>query len=240
MKRLAAIVILAVFAVPGIFAQIIDKPVATVKLTKIEVISVKQFRQKIEALEARTGSPIPVEEREKLLDLLVSEILINQAAARDNVTASQAELDARIELAKQSGGAGLNLNRELTDAEFRSLLQQSGMSWEEYQEQLKQAIIQQKYVLQRKKAFFDRIPEPNASEIEDFYESNKTAFVAPDMVRFQHVFIDTRILVIHQGCRVLVAPQNKEDLRRFLHLYRDSFNLRIGQEGHYAVPGRLL
>jgi parvulin-like peptidyl-prolyl isomerase len=194
MKRLAAIVLLSVVGASVLFAEIIDKPVATVKLTKIEVISVKQFRQKIEALEARRGSPIPVEEREKLLDLLVSEILINQAAAKDNVTATQAEVDARVALAKQSGGAGLNLNRELTDAEFRSLLQQSGMSWEDYQEQLKQAIVQQKYVLQRKKAFFDRIPEPSDSEVEDFYESNKTAFVAPDMVRFQHVFIDTRNL----------------------------------------------
>ncbi|MBN1834816.1 MAG: peptidylprolyl isomerase [Spirochaetales bacterium] len=194
MKRLAACVLFAALTAPAVFAQLIDKPVATVKLTKIEVISVKQFRQKIEALEARTGSSIPVEDRERLLDLLVSEILINQAAAKDNVTVSQAELDARIQLAKQTGGAGLNLNRELTDTEFRSLLQQSGMSWEQYVEQLEQAVIQQKYVLQKKKAFFDNIAQPSDREIEDFYESNKTAFVAPDMVRFQHVFIDTRNL----------------------------------------------
>jgi len=214
MKRLAAIVFIGALAAPGVFAQVIDKPAATVKLTKIEVISVKQFRQKIEALEARTGSPIPVADREKLLDLLISEILINQAAAKESVTASQAELDARIAMAKQSGGAGLNLNRELTDAEFRSLLQQSGMSWEEYQEQLKQAVIQQKYVLQKKKAFFDKIPEPDAREIEDFYESNKAAFVAPDMVRFQHIYIDTRNLASKDEKDK--ARQRAEDIYREL------------------------
>lgn len=194
MKRFALVALLVVLTVPGAFAQLIDKPVATVRLTKREVISAQQFRQKIQALEERTGSSISQEDRRKLLDLLVSEILVNQAAARDNVTASQAEVDARIELAKQSGGMGLNLNRELTDAEFRSLLQQSGMSFEEYQEQLKQAIVQQKYVMQQKKAVFDRVPQPTGAEIEDFYETNKAAFVAPDMVRFQHVYIDTRNL----------------------------------------------
>ena len=194
MKRLLSIVLLVLCGTPAVFAQIIDKPVATVKLTKVEVISAKQFRQRIEALEARTGQVISLDDRKKLLDLLVSEILINQAAAKEGVTVSQAELDARIQLAKQSGGAGLNLNRELTDAEFRALLQQNGMDWDEYQTQLREAIVQQKYVMQKKKPFFDKIAPPTAAEIEDFYETNKAAFVAPDMVRFQHIFIDTRNL----------------------------------------------
>jgi peptidyl-prolyl cis-trans isomerase SurA len=194
MKTIAAVVLLLAVASPGVFAQLIDKPVATVKLTKLEVISLQEFRQKIGALEARTGSAITVEDRRKLLDLLVSEILVNQAAAKENIMVAQAEIDARVQLAKQSGGLGLNLNRELTDAEFRQLLQQSGMSWEQYVEQLKAAIVQQKYVLQKKKSLFDKIPQPEKSEIEDFYETNKAAFVAPDMVRFQHIFIDVRNL----------------------------------------------
>lgn len=194
MKRLLSVFLLLLCAAPVMFAQIIDKPVATVKLTKVEVISAKQFRQRIEALEARTGQVIALEDRKQLLDLLVSEILINQAAAKEGITVSQAELDARIQLAKQSGGAGLNLNRELTDAEFRALLQQNGMDWDEYQTQLREAVVQQKYVMQKKKAFFDKIAPPTAGEIEDFYETNKAAFVAPDMVRFQHIFIDTRNL----------------------------------------------
>jgi peptidyl-prolyl cis-trans isomerase SurA len=194
MKRFLSVFLLLLCAAPVMFAQIIDKPVATVKLTKVEVISAKQFRQRIEALEARTGQVISLDDRKKLLDLLVSEILINQAAAKEGVTVSQAELDARIQLAKQSGGAGLNLNRELTDAEFRALLQQNGMDWDEYRTQLREAVVQQKYVMQKKKPFFDKIAPPTAAEIEDFYETNKAAFVAPDMVRFQHIFIDTRNL----------------------------------------------
>ena len=179
---------------PALFAQVIDKPVATVRLSKVEAISAKQFRQRIDEIEARTRSTLSEADRRKLLDLLIDDILITQAAAMENVTVSQAELDARIELARTSSGAGLNLNRELTDAEFRSLLQQSGLSWEQYVEELRKAVTQQKYVMQKKKSAFDNLPAPSAAETEDFYQTNKTAFVVPDMVRFKHVYIDTRNL----------------------------------------------
>jgi len=192
MKHLWLLTLLLV--TPALFAQVIDKPVATVKLSKVEAISAKQFRQKVDEIEARTKSPLSQEDRRKLLDLLISEILIDQAAAMENVTVPQAELDARIEMARKTSGAGLNLNRELTDAEFRALLQQSGLSYEQYIEQLRKAVLQQKYVMQKKRAAFDKIAPPTDAEIEDFYQTNKTAFVVPDMVRFKHVYIDTRNL----------------------------------------------
>ena len=65
---------------------------------------------------------------------------------------------------------------------------------QEYLDQLQKALLQQKYVMQKKKAAFDGVGQPSEAEIVDFYESNKTAFVVPDMVRFKHVFIDTRNL----------------------------------------------
>ena len=112
----------------------------------------------------------------------------------ENITVSQGEIDSRIALARQTGGMGLNLNRELTEQEFKQLLQQSGLTWEEYVDQLKKALLQQKYVMEKKRALFEKIARPSESEIEDFYQANKTAFVAPDMVRFKHIYIDTRNL----------------------------------------------
>jgi len=194
MKRIFLVAAVALLVTPIVFAQLIDKPVATVKLSKFEVISVKQFRKQIEDLEARTQNTLSMDDRRKLLDLLISEMLIGQAASMENITVSQGEIDSRIALARRTGGAGLNLNRELTEQEFRQLLQQSGLSWDEYVEQLEKAILQQKFVMQEKKELFDKIAPPPEAEIEDFYESNKTAFVAPDMVRFKHIYIDTRNL----------------------------------------------
>jgi len=194
MKRIFLLTAVLLLVTPIVFAQLIDKPVATVKLSKFEVISVKQFRQKIEDLESRTQNQLSLDDRRKLLDLMVSEMLINQAAAKDDVTVSQAELESRIDLARQTGGMGLNLNRELTDQEFRQLLQQSGLTWDEYVEQLEKAILQQKYVMEKKRAQFENLAPPSDADIEDFYDANKTAFVAPDMVRFKHIYIDTRNL----------------------------------------------
>jgi peptidyl-prolyl cis-trans isomerase SurA len=195
MKRVVVLTaILLLLGAQIVLAQLIDKPVATVKLSKFEAITVKQFRQQIEQLEARTNNTLSQDDRRKLLDLMVSELLITQAAATDGVTVTQAEIDARIAMARRTGGFGLNLNRELTDQEFKQLLQQNGLSWDEYIDELRKAILQQKYVMQKKKALFDRITPPAESEIKEFYDANKTVFVAPDMVRFKHIYIDTRNL----------------------------------------------
>ena len=194
MKRILLLTTVLLLGAQLSFAQLIDKPVATIKLSKLEVISVKQFRKQIDTLEARTNGTLSVDDRRKLLDLLVSEILISQAASLEKIDVSQGEIDSRIALARQTGGMGLNLNRELTDQEFRQLLQQSGLAWDEYVEQLKKAILQQKYVMQTKKSVFEKVEPPADTEIEEFYDANKTAFVAPDMVRFKHIYIDTRNL----------------------------------------------
>jgi len=198
MKRNTIVTVLLLLAVGLLAADVIDKPVATVKLVRLEAITAKQFRQKVEMLEERSKSTLSLEDRKKLLDLLVGEILVKQAAAQESITVSQAELAARMEQAKKSGGLSLNLNRDLTDAEFKSLVQQSGISWEEYTDQLQKALLQQKYVMQKKKAVFETVGQPAEADILDFYESNKTAFVAPDMVRFKHIYIDTRNLADKQ------------------------------------------
>ena len=198
MKRNAIVTVLLLLAVGLLAADVIDKPVATVKLVRLEAITAKQFRQKVEMLEERSKSTLSLEDRKKLLDLLVGEILVKQAAAQESIVVSQAELAARMEQAKKSGGQSLNLNRDLTDAEFKSLVQQSGISWEEYTDQLQKALLQQKYVMQKKKAVFETVGQPAEADILDFYESNKTAFVAPDMVRFKHIYIDTRNLADKQ------------------------------------------
>jgi peptidyl-prolyl cis-trans isomerase SurA len=194
MKRIVLFAAVLLLVTPIVFAQLIDKPVATVKLSKFEVISVKQFRKRIEDLEARMQNPLSLDDRRKILELQINEMLISQAAVSENITVSQSEIDSQIAQTRQASGARLNLNRELTEEEFRQLLQQSGLTWEEYVEQMEKTLVQQKFVMQKKRALFEKIARPSETEIEDIYEANKTAFVAPDMVRFKHIYIDTRNL----------------------------------------------
>ena len=177
-----------------LFADIIDKPAATIKFVKFEVISVKQFQQKISAIETATRATLSVEDQKNLLDLQIGELLIQQDAEKEKISINQAELNARIKQTQQLYALQLKMNRELTDSEFASLLQQNGLTWDQFITQLEKTMIAQKYVMLKKKPFFDSIPEPENSEIEDFYQSNKTAFVFPDLVRFRHIYIDTRNL----------------------------------------------
>ena len=58
--------------------------------------------------------------------------------------------------------------------------------------------------------------------------------------RGEQVWIDTRILVGHLGVNLTVYPQNAEDLKNFSHQYYESFKLREGQVGKYALLPRLL
>ena len=179
MNKKITLLIISLYLLNGggnIFAQLIDKPAATVKLDKFEVITVKQLNGKIEAIEKRTKQKLSTKDRKKFLDLLISEILIGQAALQENVTVAESEVNARIELAKKSGGLSMNLNRKLTDTEFKSIVSQSGLTWDEYLKQLKKAIIQQKYVMQKKRSFLENIMPPTEKEIIEFYEANKTAF----------------------------------------------------------------
>ncbi len=214
MKAVSILSLCFLLVTAAAFADVIDKPVATVKLTRLEAITVKQFRQRVETLESRAQNSLTLDDRKKLLDMLIADILIKQATEKEGIAVTQQEITARIEQAKKSGGLSLNLNRDLTDAELKSLMQQSGITWEEYTDQLQKALLQQKYVLQKKKSIFDSVGQPSETEIVDFYETNKTAFVAPDMVRFKHIFIDTRNLSSKE--EVQKARDRAEEINREL------------------------
>lgn len=176
-------------------AQSIDKPAATVRLVQLDVISVRQLREQITVVERQAGGALTEEQRREVLDLLVAEALIDQAAERDAVVVAATEIDTRIEQLKQQNAQSLNLDRPLTDQEFRSLVAQTGMSWEDYRGQLGKALLQQRYVTETKAELFRNLPLPDNDAVREFYEQNKTTvFVQPDLIRFKHIYVDTRTL----------------------------------------------
>ena len=73
----------------SVSADVIDKPVATVKLNRLEAITVKQFRQKVETLESRAQNSLTLDDRKKLLDMLIADILIKQVTEKEGIAATQ-------------------------------------------------------------------------------------------------------------------------------------------------------
>lgn len=188
MKRYWGLMILLFIVSASVFGQIIDQPVARVKLTKPEVITQKQLKKQIELVEKQTRQPVSFENRKKMLDLQVGELLINQAAARDNFRVSDAEVFESIEQYKNS------INPEMTDAQFRVAIQnQLDMSFDDFITNMRQRLVQEKYVQEKKRNLF-QIDDPTESQIKDLYGANATDFINPQMVRFNHIYIDTRKL----------------------------------------------
>ena len=199
----------------AVAAQAIDRPAATVRLYKTDVIGIRELRTQIELLELRTGQPVPVEQRPAILDLLVGERLFDQAAERERVTVSDADVDTRIGQLRDQEGQRLNLGRALTDAEYRSLVSETGLTWDEYREQLRKALIQQRYVARVRGDELRAVELPTAADVEAFYEANKTTvFVQPDMVQFKHIFFDTRN--INEASARLAVRERAERVHREL------------------------
>ncbi len=186
-RSLSVIIIVLVVVAQSGFSQILDRPAATVNLTETAPISLRVFRSQIEFLEAQYGRPLTQPERMEVLDAQIGDELLNQAARRDGVTVSTTEVEQAISVQRQSLGA------VVSDAQFRSIIQQqTGLSWESYREQIRNRLIQERFVISRSQNLLSAITQPTQREVRRFYEENAPEFTSPAMVRFDHLFFDTR------------------------------------------------
>ena len=84
---------------------------------------------------------------------------------------------------------------QVSDTQFRLLVQnQLGMSWDEFLANIRKRRVQERYIMEKKRSYFTAIQEATDEQIRQIYDANATDFTNPQMVRFNHVFIDTRNL----------------------------------------------
>ena len=109
---------------------------------------------------------------DRSLDLLISDILLKQALESDNVRVSTVEIDEAIEQQKSQIEAQNNV--KLTDQQFRdAVTSQAGITWEEYRDQIKLQIGQQRYLLEKKADVLEEAKTPPSyQEINMFYRKN--------------------------------------------------------------------
>lgn len=186
-KRLVAVFILMLIGLAPVAAQVLDQPVAVVRLHSTENVSQRGLREQQRMLEQQLGRELSESDREELLEAQINEILITQAAEEQGVSVSEGELNQAIQRQKASVG------RRISDAEFRRLVeQQMGISWDEYMQQVRDRLIQEKYVMEEQRSLLEGMSEPTEEDIREFYDENATRFTNPAMVRFEHVFVDAR------------------------------------------------
>jgi parvulin-like peptidyl-prolyl isomerase len=112
--------------------------------------------------------------RIKVLDVLIGQELLWQAAETDGTIASDAEVDAAYARSREQFDS---------DVEFESKLREGGFSAQSYRENLQRRLSAQKWVDTRVLA--------NVAVVDDavgrFYEEYKSEFAIPEQVRARHI-----------------------------------------------------
>jgi parvulin-like peptidyl-prolyl isomerase len=156
--------------------------VVTVKLTRTEPITVKQLKNEIALLEAQARRPLSVDEKNQLLDGLINQRLVLQAAERDKINVSEGELNQQIDRVRAA--LAQNIGRTPTESELAQAVRtQYNLDIPMFREQLRRQLVMEKYILAKKEPLIKSAKAPAQTEIQDFYDLNRSSLVRPDTVR---------------------------------------------------------
>jgi hypothetical protein len=204
MKRLVVTAALLLTMAVAVFAASTDMtPLAVVKLNGSETITVKTLKDRVNLWTKLNGVKEPsLEQKKAILDNLIYEKLVAQAAAKDGLTISDSDIDKSF-LSTMSQQFNQQFTTESQLSEFLQkqtnkslstyIKEMTGYSLADYKVYLKNSILVQQYVYTKKQAEIKKVTASD-QEIRDAYAMNKAMFVWSDMVK---LFI-------------VVVPKNKD------------------------------
>jgi len=189
MKRTLLFIILGSFIAVAGFSQADLQPAAIVNLTKSEPITVKQFRTEVERMEKTAGRALTQSERLQVLDVIINEKLVIQAAEKERVSVTENELNQQIQQFRS--GMAQQIGRQPTDAEFaQAVRSESGMELAAFREQLRRQLVIQKYLMTKKENVINSAKVPTDAEIRSQYNLLRAQFVRPETVRFSMIQVN--------------------------------------------------
>lgn len=186
-KLLGVFSIMLILSTVGLTAQeVVDKPVARVKLYKTEVISLKKFMRVVEFFETQSGKKMSKDEKKVLLDNMIYEILIMQSAEHDGISITEEKI-TKMAINQIMAQYGV----QITEEQLRQMMEKQGINYGQYIEIMKKQILVDTYIRTKKKGNLENVPEPTDLEVSTFYENNSFQFINPEMIRFSHIFYAT-------------------------------------------------
>jgi parvulin-like peptidyl-prolyl isomerase len=186
MKRFLIFILFGAVLTSFLPAQMDLQPAAIVRLTKSEPITVKQFRTEVEKMEKQEGRLLNTSEKRQVLDLMINERLVIQAAERDRITVSENEINQQFQQLRAV--LAQNIGRQPTDAEFATAVKNEyGMEVPAFREQVRRQALLQKYLVSKKQTLIQSAKTPTETDIQNFYNLSKAEFVRPDTVRFSMI-----------------------------------------------------
>lgn len=243
MKKLGLTLMILFLAGASLFAQSDLQVLAVVKVNKNESITVKQLKTRCDIYQKQLNRALTVDERKKVLDTLIDEKLVLQAAQKAGVTIQDSYVDQYfIQGMNQSLGSNVT-EKELADIVKKTqgitldelLVQQVGMNTADYKTYLKNQLVMQQYVVQKNQAELAKVA-PTDEEIRMTYESNKAQFVQNDIIK---VFL----VIVPKGDN---ADEAKLKLNDLLNKYKDKkmtaeqITVSSGSDGIKYQAGEIL
>jgi hypothetical protein len=196
MKRLALVCAVLMAVAATAFAQSDLQVLAVIKLNKNESITVKQLKTRVEAYQKQTGKIFSVDEKKQILDALIDEKLVMQAALKAGVSVPDSSVDQYF-LQTMSQQVGKNVTEQELNTMIQQqakmslndyMKQQSGMTVAEYKEYLKAQLTAQQYIVSQRQNELKGV-SPSDDEIRAFYELHKASFVWSDMIKIFLVYV---------------------------------------------------
>lgn len=193
MKRhVFILIILFLLILQGAGAEPIDRPVALVKLHESEAVTQGQLKKMVDMMEKQLKRPVTLDEKKQILDQMVNEKLLLQAANKERITVTDAEVNQFKDQTKQMYEQ--QLQRQLSDDEFKTIVEQTGYSWSNFLNDLRKGLLAQKYIKTKKGSTIGKAAPPTDKEINEYFFNNQTKFVSPEMVRFKQIIINPALL----------------------------------------------
>lgn len=196
MKRLiCSVVVLVTFAL-ALSAQADLQPLANVRITKTEPITLKQLKSRVEAYQKQTGVPFTLAQKKEVLDAVINEKLVVQAAQKAGITVTDSEANQFFlqNMAQQLG-------QEVTEQQLAQIVKeqtglslddfmkaQVGMNVAEYKAYLKSQLIAQRYVMSLKQAEIAAATATDA-EIRSYFDMNRASLAQPDVLKMFLVIV---------------------------------------------------
>lgn len=169
------------------------------------------------------------EVRSTILDSLIEQRLVKQAADRAGIEISEREIDNAVDDIKKQNN--------LTQEQLLLALAQSGLTQKEYREQLKEQIRQVKFI---NKEFRSKI-SIKPDDIEDYYRQNIKEFGGPALYRMNMIFLPSddmktmneRLRLVNEGL------SSGEDFRQLASYYSDGPSPSLGGDLGYLKTGEM-
>ena len=178
MKKIITVLSILMFTTFAVFAQADLQPLAIVKLNKNESITLKQLKTRCGAYEKQIGRALSVDERKQVLDTMIEETLMVQAAVKAGLNVPDSSVDQYFSQSmSQSLGVSVT-EKELDDIIKKQqgktldevLIEQTGMNKVDYKKHLKNVLLMQQYVVQKNQAEIQKVAATD-EEIRMAYET---------------------------------------------------------------------